>query len=202
MKQVKLMLVMFVMTLLTIQTSAQSVNTSLYYTTNDTHIAGIDLYASLNGLVLGIGGSHATKSFFVTETKDGNDYRDHNNNVAKNFPELTNPANSTHFRGNFVENRGTLTGIVGYVFNKTTITSDLGVSFRQRILLGNTGTYPINAPTGFYYQSQTLSPAFLYGGTVIQNIKGRFGILAGYNNIEKFKFGVNIRLTPTKIFKW
>lgn len=174
------------------------------YSTNDTRILEGDLYGlTKSGLVLGIGGSHATKTFFTKTQWQGNNFNDHNDNLANNFPELTDPANAKHFRHSFVENRGTLTGSIGYNFKNsaTTIITDMGIAFQQEILLGNTGDYPVNAPSGWYYQTRTVGPKFLIGGTVLQNIKGRFGLMAGYNNIQKVRFGITYRITPTKMFK-
>lgn len=189
----------------TVTSSAQSLKLNAYGSTNDTYTVGGDLVGThLNGIVLGIGGSHASTTFFTSEMKNGNDYRDHNDTHASNYPDLNDPANATHMRQTFVENRGTLTGMVGYSFNKgkTTIVSDLGIAFQQEIMLGNTGDYPINAPSGYYYQTNTVGPAFLYGGTIMQTIKGRVGIMAGYNNIQEFKVGITYRITPTSMFKW
>lgn len=176
--------------------SAQTVNTNLYYSTNDTRTVGMDLTViHPNNMVFGIGGSHASRTFFTSETKDGNDYSDHSLNIASQ-PGVT-------YFGYFIENRGTLTGIIGYSFNKkrTTLLSDLGISFRQKIHTGNIATPPVKAPNGFYWKSETLNPKFLYGGTITQTLSGRLGLLAGYNNIQQFKLGITYRITPTSLFK-
>lgn len=199
MKSLKFFFVLFA-TILTLSASSQNISTNVYYSTGNTHIVGADLLVTYpSNLVVGIGGSHATKTFFTSEKKDGNDFTDANKNIAP----LTY---GIKLFNTFVEDRGSVSGLLGYSFNdqKTTIVADLGIAFKQRINLftsapfNSANLYPHNT---LEYNSHG-SSAFTYGGTIIQNLKGRFGLMAGYNNIQKFKFGINYQISPTKMFKW
>lgn len=187
-------------TILTVSVNSQSVTGNLYYSTGNTHIIGLDILATYpSNLVIGIGGNHASKTFFSSELRNGNDFRD----MSKNIVGFNG---SQHYLiESFVEDRGAVYGLFGYSFNdqKTTIVSDLGISFKQRIylytstLLNSTQLYPYNTNEYVSHGSSSVT----YGGTVIQKIKGRVAVLAGYNNIQKFKFGINYRITPTNLLK-
>jgi hypothetical protein len=206
MKSLKIFMVTFAI-IASLTASSQTLKFNAYGSTNDTYTIGGDLIGiHPNGIVFGIGGSHASKTFFTSEMRNGNDYSDHSNNIAKNYPELTDPANAKYIRERFVENRGTLTGVLGYSFNKgkTIIVTDLGIAFQQEITLATTGqkSLPVTPASTNYWQSRTVGPAFVYGGTIMQTIKGRFGVLVGYNNIQELKLGISYRITPTKMFKW
>ena len=196
----------FVLSILFVSMTATSQNLILgaAYSTNDTRIMEGNLYGvTKSGLVLGVGGSHATKTFFTSAKWNGADFSDRNDSKANNFPDLTDPANQKHLRHIMVEDRGTVTGSVGYNFKNspTIILMDAGIVFQQKIFLGNSANYPVNAENGWYYETRTVGPKFLIGGTVVQNIKGRVGVMVGYNNVQKFRFGITYRITPTKMFK-
>lgn len=200
MKSFKIFTLMFAL-VLSVSASSQNVSGNVYYSTNDTRIIGGDLLVTLpSNFVLGVGGSHASKTFFTSERRNGIDFRDRNFNLAQ-FPLTKYPIET------FVEDRGTVSGLVGYSFNKqkTTLVADMGIVFKQTINLftGNLSNYQSGVYTDLSslgYQTKG-SSGFTYGGTLIQNIKGRVSVLAGYNNIQKFKFGINYRITPTKMFK-
>jgi len=186
--------------------NAQTISFNAYYSTNDTHIMGGDLLLSKpGGLTFGVGGSHASKTFFTSEKRNGNDYTDNSNNLSSNFPKLSNPANYQYIRETFIENRGTISGLLGYTFNSSTIVlSEFGISLQQEIKLATTGikSNPITPHNTNHWESNTVGPKFLYGASISQYIKGRWGIMAGYNNITKFKFGIVYKITPTNMFNY
>ena len=204
MKSLKFFFALFAI-VLTLSANSQSVSGNLYYSTGNTRIIGADLLVTYpSNFVIGVGGSHASKTFFTSEKRNGNDYTDNCNNLASNFPKLNLPENAPRIRETFIENRGTVTTLLGYSFKKsTTILSEFGIGLQQEIKLATTGNPSILTAHGSnYWESKTVGPKFLYGGVLTQNINGRFGLLVGYNNIQKFKFGINYRITPTKMFKW
>lgn len=205
MKSLKFFFALFAI-VLTLSANSQSVSGNLYYSTGDTRIIGADLLVThTSNFVFGVGGSHASKTFFTSEKRNGNDYTDNCNNRSSNFPKLSDPANASRIRETFIENRGTVTALLGYSFTKsTTFLSEFGVGLQQQIKLATTGllTDPITSHSSNYWESKTVGPKFLYGGVLTQNISGRVGVMVGYNNIQKFKFGINYRITPTKMFKW
>lgn len=196
-----------IIVLLAISSTAmsQTVSFNAYYSTNDTHIIGGDLLISKpGGLTFGIGGSHASSTFFTSEKRKGNDYTDNCNNKSSNYPKLQLPENYNYIRETFVENRGTVSGLVGWTFNKSTIIlTEFGIGLQQQIQLATTSVKsdPITSHNSNYWQSTTVGPKFLYGGSISQYIKGRWGVMAGYNNITNFKFGIVYKITPTSMFK-
>lgn len=197
MKFLKTMLVLF-MSFIMISANSQNVSVNAYVSSNSTNLLGGDVFVTLKpGVVVGVGGSHATSTFFNSEKKDGNDFTNVNYNLAQ-MPATLKLFNS------FVENRGTVSGLVGYSFkSNTTVIGDLGVAFNQTINLFTSAQFN---PSNVYpkstlgYQSKG-SSQFTYGGSVIQNF-GRLGAMVGYNNVQKFKIGVSFRITPTKMFKY
>lgn len=202
MKSIKILFV-FIATLFVLSVHSQSLNANLYGSTGKTNIFGGDLYVTTPvGFIFGVGGSHATKTFFNSELKDGNDFRDMNKNNAPNPPGVS----GMNQFSSFVENRGTVSGLIGYSFNekRTSILCDLGIGFKQNISLLTSA--PLNTnnqyPHGTLGYLTSSSSAFTYGGTIVQSFKGRLGIMAGYNNLQKFKLGINYRITPTKMFNW
>lgn len=187
---------------------AQTVSLNAYYSTNDTHIIGGDLLVIRPlGFTYGVGGSHASSTFFTSEKRNGNDYTDNSNNLSSNFPKLSVPGNERYIREKFIENRGTVSGLIGYNWGfkrSITVLSEFGIALQQEIKLATTGVLsnPITPRNTNYWESKTVGPKFLYGGSISQYIAGRWGLMAGYNNITKFKFGFVYKITPTKMFQW
>lgn len=188
--------------------NAQTISINVYYSTNDTHIIGGDLLLiKPSGFTIGIGGSHASSTFFTSEKRNGNDYTDNSNNLSSNFPKLSIPDNGKYIREKFIENRGTVSGLVGYNWGfkrSITVLSEFGIALQQEIKLATTGVLsnPITPRNTNYWESNTVGPKFLYGASVNQYLAGRWGIMAGYNNITKFKFGIVYKITPTKMFNY
>ena len=171
--------------------NAQTISFNAYYSTNSTHLIGGDLLLSKpNGLTFGIGGSHATKTIYTNKDYD------------INLRYLWNLIGQPNVYKHYVAERGTLTGLFGYTFNKKTILlAETGISFRQEIVEGTTSLNE-DIPGDLTYQSRTVKPGFVYGASINQYIKGRWGLMLGYNNITNLKFGIVYKITPTNMFNY
>ncbi len=180
MKFLKSILVLF-MSFIVMSASSQTVSANAYLGTNSTHLLGGDLLVTLkSGVVFGVGGSHATRTI---ATKSDVDFTVVVPYVVKSY----------------TAERGTVSGLVGYSFKSTSVMFESGVSLRQFVVEGRTGS---NESAPKVYNSKTVDPGFLYGMTVTQNFGGRFGVMLGYNNIQSLKFGLSYKITPTKMFKY
>lgn len=169
--------------------SSQAVNGDVYYSTNSTHIIGGDVRIILNNhFVVGVGGSHASQTFFTSEKHDGNEFMD------KCYNQAPMPANLVKF-DSFTENRGTLTGLVGYNLNKVILTVEGGLVFKQTVDLYTSANlaskpYPLGSNGWISHGSSD----FCYGATISYNALNKWGVLVGYNNIQLLKFGVTYHI--------
>lgn len=189
----KTILVLF-MSFMFMSAQSQNLHANLYYSTNPSNLVGGDVYGVLkSGVVVGVGGSVVSYSFFSKETWEGNSYADHNLNIAS--------MDGVNYFKDIVEDRGTVSGLFGYKFKNTAIIGDAGIAFLETIHLGNTATPPQFAPGGYYYKSSS-STKFTYGVTIAHTVYNRIGIMLGYNNVQKVKVGLTYRITPTKLFNW
>ena len=187
------------MSFIVMSASSQNVSANAYLGTNSTHLLGGDVFLTLtNGMVFGVGGSHATRTIYTNNNYDPNliQFRD----LLPDDPRLSNLTSVGKDFKHYTAERGTLTGLFGYSFGKTTIVGESGISFRQDIWEGN---YILNEESAkdYTYNSFTMKPGFLYGASVFQSFGGRFGVMLGYNNIQSFKFGLSYKITPTSMFK-
>jgi len=188
---------LFLLMAVSLTSQSQSFNLSGFAGTNETNIlSGSLTYQAPSGLIVGLGGSHALSSFFVSEKRKGNDYADNSNNIAKNYPELSDPANAKYIREIFTEDRGTVSAFLGYGLKNTTLTVDGGLVFQQRIVLATTGqiSQPITPQSTNYWQSFTSGPSFAYGFNLTQYFgKSGLGLTAGYGNVTNFRIGLSYR---------
>lgn len=193
MKFLKSILVLF-MSFIVMSASSQTVSANAYLGTNSTHLLGGDLFVTLkNGMVFGVGGSHATRAIYTNKNYQINGWN--------GWEVIGTPrAKEDPFFKHYTAERGTLTGLFGYSFGNTTLMGETGVSFRQEIVEGNSVLNEAE-DVDLRYQSRLANPGFLYGMTVTQNFGGRFGVMLGYNNIQSLKFGLSYKITPTSMFK-
>lgn len=184
----QLLLIMTVCLSLAVQ--SQKVNMDAYYSSNNTHIIGGDVYLTTNGgLVFGAGGSHASKTFFTSEKHGGIEFMDKCYNLAPM------PSNLVLF-DSFVEDRGTVTVSGGYAHGGFMVTGEWGLGFTQTIDLYTSAN--LSGPKPYPWQSNGWKShggvRFAVGGTLSQLISKRVGVMVGYNNIQLFKMGIALKL--------
>lgn len=181
MKNFLLIAILFI----SLSASSQKISGDVYYSTNNTHIIGGTMYLTQQNTVFGIGGSHASKTFFVSEKHDGNEFMDKCYNLAPM------PVNLIKF-DSFTEDRGTVTASIGYKYSGFMITGEFGLGFTQTIDLytsSNLNSKPYAwQSNGWKSQGGT---RFCYGGTISQTLLNRWGIMLGYTNIQHLKMGIN-----------
>ncbi len=180
----------------TIMSYSQSVTAGITYSTSKDNILSADVfYKAQNNIVLGVGGGHIL-SAYTGESKVYNDF----------LPFKEKAVEADRYKS-FIENQGTVKGLLGYAFKNTIIATDLGIGFRFKYNLyagqdPNLQNPLIIEGKTFYFTYDHISPVFLYGVVIQQTMFGRWGLIAGYNNVEKVRVGVSLKLTPTKMFNW
>lgn len=200
MKFLKTMLVL-VMSFIVMSAKSQTVSANAYFSTSSVHQMGVDVFGTVKGFVFGLGGSHSVAGNVYTDVNFGSNHTGSYlpiGGTEGNHLWDNTPLAQRDLLKRYTLERGSLTGLLGYSFKgKTTVIADLGVSFRQDVWEGNTGgkatpvTSNTNSSSGYFYDSRTMSPGFLYGGSVVQKLGGNLGVVVGYNNIQEFKLGLN-----------
>lgn len=180
---------------------SQTISTDLYYSAQ--HQTGLNLYkVTKSNFVYGVAASYLF-STYTGETH--HQYDEDARAVIPVNPSLWASYYKNSYYKTFTEDRGTVKGLLGYAFGNTIISAEAGISFRTTYYLGKDGGTPI--PNGdpvhhYFYTYQNISPRTLIGAHISQNISGRLGLNAGYNNVENFTFGISYKITPTGMFAW
>lgn len=180
---------------------AQTITVNPYYTTSKENFLGAEFHLkSTSNFVVGVGGSFALKTYNGTSK-----VWEENIHAIQDYPLDSRDV----LPGSpFVYHTKLVKAQVGYAFGNTMILADLGISWRTQYWKCNaykSGGYvplPNSNPNGNYFTYRSLKNVGLYGVTITQPIKGRAGVLLGYNSIEKFRFGLSWRVTPDHIFQW
>jgi len=154
---------------------------------------GADVYnASNSGLILGAGFSFALRTYNGTSK-----IYEENIHILQDYP-----MSSKDVISEFSYYTKQVHGIVGYQFGTVSVATEWGIAWRLKYwacnshLSGNTVMLPNSNPSGAYFTYTKLPEKFLMGATVAIPVVGTTRVYLGYNNVEQFKFGVSLPITP------